>query len=41
MYNMKNAIGWIGSVAVIPTKDGRWLVDMSNGKRQYVKGGAE
>lgn len=36
---MKNAIGWIGNVAVFGTKDGRWLVDMTSGKKHFVKGG--
>ena len=38
MFNMKNAIGWIGSVAVFPAANGgRWLVDM-RGKKLFVKG---
>lgn len=40
MFNFKNAIGWIGDVAVFPAKGGRWLVSM-NGKKMFVKGGAE
>lgn len=41
MLKMKNTIGWIGNVAVVYAKDGRWLVDMSRGKKMFVKGGAE
>ena len=39
MLNMKNIIGWIGNVAVLSAKDGRWLVDMRNGRKMFVKGG--
>ena len=38
MLNMKNTIGWIGNVAVVSAKDGSWLVDMSRGKKMFVKG---
>lgn len=37
MFNIKGVIGWIGDVAVIPTKDGRWLVEWHTGKRQFVR----
>jgi hypothetical protein len=41
MFNMKNAIGWIGNIAVFPVDGGRLLLDMASGKRMFVKGGAE
>lgn len=41
MFNMKNVIGWIGNVAVFPADCGRWLVDMTSGKKMFVKGGEE
>ena len=41
MFNNKDLIGWLGSVAVYRSADGgRWLVDMK-GKKMFVKGGAE
>lgn len=41
MFNIKNAIGWIGNIAVFRAENGRWLVDMYSGKRVFVKGGGE
>lgn len=38
MFNTNDAIGWIGNVAVFAADGGRWLVDMTNGKRCFVKG---
>ena len=38
MFNMKNAIGWIGNVAVFLSDNGRWLVDVTSGKKTFVKG---
>ena len=37
MFNIKNVIGWIGNAAVIPTKDGRWIVEWHTGKRMFVR----
>ena len=41
VFNMKNVIGWIGNVAVFPADCGRWLVDMTSGKKMFVKGGEQ
>ena len=42
MFNMNNAIGWIGDrVAVFEWYGGRLLLDVVSGKRMIVKGGAE
>ena len=41
MFNMKDAIGWIGNVAVFRTDGGRWLYDVVTNKKVFVKGGAE
>lgn len=41
MFNMKDAIGWIGNIAVFPAEDGRWLFDVVSGKKRFVKCGAE
>jgi hypothetical protein len=37
MFNMKNVIGWIGNVAVLPVDGGVMLVDMRSGNRKFVK----
>ena len=36
MFHIKDVIGWIGNMAVVPTYDGVYLVDWSNGKRIFV-----
>ena len=37
MFNMKNAIGWIGNTAVFAVDGGFVFVDMRSGKRKFVK----
>ena len=34
MFNIKNVIGWIGNMAVVPMRDGVWLVDWGNPKNR-------
>jgi hypothetical protein len=42
MFNMKDAIGWIGDrIAVFAFDGGRVLLDVVSGKKMFVKGGAE
>lgn len=36
MFSIKDVIGWIGNMAVVPATDGVYLVDWGNGKRIFV-----
>lgn len=40
MFNLKDAIGWLGDrVAVFDIDGGRLLLDVVSGKQVFVKGG--